>query len=108
MSLDPPGLSTQSENPWGWIYGLKISAHVPDGGMTSARAVPVPVMVRPAASPIAASAPASFLIRLMSRPPDAWFLDPDSRTLAGPPGTALKQPWNGVSRRVPHAAAGPG
>ena len=65
MSLDPPGLSTQSENPWGWMYGSKISAHVPDGGMTSARAVPVPAMERPTASPIAASTPASFLPRFM-------------------------------------------
>src|SRR4051812_25302989 len=89
MFVDPLGLSTQSENPWGWMYGSKISAHVPDGGITSARAVPAPAMVRPAASPIAASAPANFLLRFISRSPVTQF----------PPATGMsldpsQAPWN--------------
>src|SRR3954451_21003477 len=78
IARDPLGSSTHNVLFWACRYGLKISDH-PAGGMTAARAVPGPAMARPAASPIAASAPASFLVRPMSRPPDAVS---DTRTLA--------------------------
>jgi hypothetical protein len=51
-------------------YGLWIGIH-PDGGTTSARAVPVPARAKATASPIAASALASPGILFMSLPHEA-------------------------------------
>src|SRR5690242_17702618 len=92
LDVEPPGSSTHRVMRWSCRWGLKISTQFPDGGMTSARAVPVPAMAMPAASPIAASMLASLVLRLMSRPPRAPFPRTGiSGTVGGRPETALKR-----------------
>src|SRR5690242_11091414 len=71
-------LSAHMMFPLALISGAKISAHVLAGGVTAARAVPVPAMVRPTASAAAASAPASFLKR--------WRMRLSPLSLRGMPG----------------------
>src|SRR5215831_19720167 len=99
LDVDPFGSSKHRVFPWACRYGLKISTHWPTGGTTSARAAPVPAMVRPAASPMAAaSRPAILPIRFMSRSPDAQFLpewdSPHTRRAA----------WNGTDTALQRAA----